>query len=231
MWFEAWVKKLIRKFTVTHLQDTGLIREDAVRLHTPLVCASFPFQQEEGTALLTTWSWGLHHLGSACVILCLWGACPGSVQRQLKALELRCIQMLTLWPGNHGGIFRAQVCYLFRRQRLGGIQARKIGSGCQSYKAGKEADVSTVLHLDWGQLAFNIVMLWKSSTELKKNPPHSFTSLTTHLSSTLLFAAGICFLCHHCTGHFFNVLLEFNFPAISFQICSKTGDIVHPLVF
>lgn len=194
MWFEAWVKKLIRKFIVTHLQDTGLIPEDAVRQHIPLVCVSFPFQQKEETALLTTWRCGLHRRGSACITWCLWGARPGSVQRQLKALELRCIQMLTLRPGNHGGIFRAQVCYLFRRQCLGGIQARKISLGCQSYQAGKEAEVSTVLHLEWGQLAFNIVLLWKSSTALKKNPLCSFTLPTTHLSSTLLFAAGIWLL-------------------------------------
>lgn len=98
--------------------------------------------------LLTTWSWGFNRLGSACTGLCLWGACPRSVQRQLKALELRSIQMLTLQSGNHGGIFRAQVCYLFWGQCLGGIKARKIGLGCQLYTAGKESEVSTVLHLE-----------------------------------------------------------------------------------
>ena len=159
MWFEAWVKKLIRKFTVTHLQNTGLILVDAARLHTPLVCVSFPSKQEEGVTLLTAWSWGLHRLGSARTVLCLWGACPGSVQCQLKALELWCIQMLTLRSGNHGGIFRAQVCYLFWGQCLGGIKARKIGLGCQLYKAGKESEVSTVLHFEWGEVAFNIALL------------------------------------------------------------------------
>jgi len=57
--------------------------------------------------VLTTWSQGLHLLDIAFSILRLWGACPGSLQRQLKALELRCVQMLTLRSGNHGGIFRA----------------------------------------------------------------------------------------------------------------------------
>lgn len=159
MWFEAWVKMLIRKFPVTHIQNTGLILVDAARLHTPLVRVSFPSKQEEGVTLLTAWGRGLYHLGSACTILCLWGACPGSVQRQLKALELRCIQTLTLRSGNHDGIFRAQVCYLFWGQCLGGIKARKIGVGCQLYKAGKESEVSTVLHLERGEAAFNILLL------------------------------------------------------------------------
>lgn len=48
------MKKLITKFTVTHLRNTGLILVDAARLHTPLVCVSLPSKQEEG---VTT-----HHL-------------------------------------------------------------------------------------------------------------------------------------------------------------------------
>lgn len=139
-----------------------------MRLHTPLVAVSLPSQQE-GVTLLTAWSWGLHLLGSTCSIWCLWGACPGSVQCQLEALELCCIQQLTLQPGNHGGIFRAQVCYLFWRQCLRGIKAREIGLDCQLCKAGKESKGSTVLHLEGRSLQHQVAMK-ELQQSLKKCP-------------------------------------------------------------
>lgn len=114
-------------FTATHPQNRGLIL--VVRPHTPLVCA-LP-QAGAGRAPLTARSRGLPLLGRSCTALCPWAAGPGSIQCQPQALELGCIQMLPLRSRNHGGVLRAQVCYLFWGQCLGGTKDRKIGLGCQ----------------------------------------------------------------------------------------------------
>lgn len=94
----------------------------------PTVCA-LPLGRSR--APLTTWSWGLLLLGRSCSALCPWAAGPGSIQCQPQALELGCIQTLPLQSCNHGGVLRAQVCYLLWGQSLGGTKDRKIGLGCQ----------------------------------------------------------------------------------------------------